>query len=349
MNKILPNVIIANLHRRHTGVSSTIKALIPYQKKGMDVGIADLGDLKTEHNKFSIMSLIIKGFSRPNGIARYRVLHTRRATDMILGIFLRDVLRQKWKLVFTSAANHHHSGMFLRFLEKMDVIIATSSFTYNFLEKEKCSVEIHHGIDTTKYYPDPNRSEDKHLREGNKIGCIGRVRYAKGVDLFVEAMLKVLPEHLNFQAIIVGLCKPKDEQYKKQLLGKIEVADLKQRIVFSGEVGADHMDELYRSMVLCIACSRSEGFGLTPFEALASGIPVVASNTGAWPILIGEDIGRVVEINSSEELIEASNEILSNVSLRETMRRKAREQAVECFPISKEALGINKVYASLLY
>lgn len=343
MNNILPNVIIANLHWRHTGVSSTIKALLPYHKKEMDVGLAEWGDFK------SIWSLIIKGFSRPNGIARYRVLHTRRATDMILGILLRDILRQRWKLVFTSAANHQHSGMFLKLLGKMDVIIATCNFTYNFLEKEKCSAEIHHGIDTTKYYPDPNLSEDEHLREGDKIGCIGRIRHAKGVDLFVDTMLQILPVHSKFQAIIVGLCKPKDEPFKKQLTTRIEKANLKHRIVFSGEVATDHMNELYRSMALCIACSRSEGFGLTPFEALASGIPVVATKTGAWPILIDDDIGRVVAINSPEELIEASNEILTNNTLREAMRRKAREKAVECFPLSKEAVGINGVYVSLLY
>ena len=343
MNKPLPNVIIANLHWRHTGVSSTIKDLFPFHQKGMDVGMVDWGDLKT------LFFLLIRGYSKPNGVARYRVLHTRRATDMILGIFLRDVLQQKWKLVFTSAANHPHSRMFQWLLGKMDVLIATSSFTYNFLNKEKCSAEIHHGIDTTRYHPDPKLSEGKHAGEGTAIGCVGRVRHAKGVDLFVDAMVQVLPDHRQYQAIIAGLCKPRDEPYKEQLLAKVTTANLQQRIIFSGEVDTGHMAQLYRSMVLCIACSRSEGFGLTPFEALASGIPVVASKTGAWPILIDDDIGRVVEIDSSKKLIEATNEILANDSLRESMRKLARAKAVECFPITKEALEINKVYESLIY
>ncbi len=349
MKNILPNVIIPNFHRRHTGVSSTVKALVPHQKRGMDIGIADWGDLKTGEKNHSILSLIIKGFSRPNGIARYRVLHTRRSIDMILGLFLRDVLKQRWKLVFTSAGNHLHSGLFLKLIGKMDVVIATSSHTYNFVDKELCSAEIHHGIDTTKFYPDPVQSEDDQSSEGDKIGCIGRVRHAKGVDLFVDAMLKVLSNHLDFKAVIAGLCKPKDENFKKQLLAKIEAAEMEQMIVFSGEVGPEQMREFYRTMVLCIACPRSEGFGLVPFEALASGVPVVASNTGAWPILIGKDVGRIVKTDNTEELIAASEELLSNNSLRKTMRGKAREQAVKSFPISKEALGINKVYASLLY
>ncbi|MCY3675880.1 MAG: glycosyltransferase family 4 protein [Paracoccaceae bacterium] len=349
MKTELPNVIIANLHRRHTGVSSTVKDLIPHQEKMMDVGIADWGDLNRGQSKFSILSLIIKGFSKPNGIARYRVLHARRAIDMVLGIFLRDILGQKWKIVFTSATNHHHSRMFLKLLGKMDALIATSSFIYNFLDRDKFSAEIHHGIDTTRYFPDPKLSESKNSGEGDWIGCVGRVRHAKGVDLFVDTMLKVLPEQENYKAKIIGLCKPRDEKFKQHLLTIIKQADLQDKIVFSGEIGTEGMDELYRSMVLCIACSRSEGFGLVPFEALATGTPVVTSMTGAWPILIGKDIGRVVEIDNSEEMIKATKELLSNGELRKTMCKKAREQAVSKFHISNEARGINRVYTSLLY
>lgn len=350
MKTILPNVIIANLHKRHTGVSSTIKALIPHQAKGMDLGIADWGDLKTGCQSFSVWSLIVKGYSRPNGIARYRILHARRAIDMVLGIFLRDLLHQRWKLVFTSATNHHHSKMFLRLLGKMDVIIATSSFTYNFLPKEQCAAEIGHGIDTTVYFPDPLLSEGTNQKdtEGNKIGCIGRVRYAKGVDLFVDTMLAVLPKFPEFSATIAGLCKPKDESYQTQLLARIDKADLSERIIFSGEVDADHMIDLYRSMVLCVASSRSEGFGLVPFEALASGIPVVTTDTGAWPILIGKDIGRVVPADNVDKLSQATSEILSDVDLRKNMRQNARMRAVKYFPINREANGINLVYTSLL-
>ena len=315
----------------------------------MDVGIADWGDLNRGHSKFSILSLIIKGFSKPNGIARYRVLHARRAIDMVLGIFLRDLLGQKWKIVFTSATNHHHSRMFLRLLGKMDALIATSSFTYNFLDRDKFSAEIHHGIDTTRYFPDPKVSEYKNSTEGDWIGCVGRIRHAKGVDLFVDMMLRVLPEQKNYKAKIIGLCKPRDKKFQQHLLTIIKRAGLKDRIVFSGEAGTEGMDQLYRSMVLCIACSRSEGFGLVPFEALATGTPVVTSMTGAWPILIGRDIGRVVEIDNSEEMVQATKELLSNGELREVMCKEAREQAVAKFHISKEARGINRVYISLLY
>jgi len=349
MKTELPNVIVANLHRRHTGVSSTVRDLIPHQEKKMDVGIADWGNLNRGQSKFSILSLIIKGFSKPKGIARYRVLHARRAIDMVLGIFLRDLLGQKWKIVFTSATNHHHSRMFLKLLGRMDALIATSSFTYNFLSRDRFSAEIHHGIETTRYFPDPKLSEGKNSSKGGWIGCVGRVRHAKGVDLFVDTMLKVLPEQKNYKAKIIGLCKPRDEKFKQCLIAIIERADLQGRVVFSGEVGTGGMDELYRSMVLCIACSRSEGFGLVPFEALATGTPVVTSMTGAWPILIGNDIGRVVEIDNSEEMVKTTKELLSNGELRRIMCKKAREQAVSKFHISNEARGINRIYTSLLY
>ena len=80
-----------------------------------------------------------------------------------------------------------------------------------------------------------------------------------------------------------------------------------------GERGYEQMPEFHGAMSLCVAPARYEGFGLVPLEAMACGVPVVASRTGCYPdvILPGEN-GELVPCNDPAALEEALQRVMSS-------------------------------------
>ncbi|MFM7523856.1 MAG: glycosyltransferase family 1 protein, partial [Betaproteobacteria bacterium] len=129
-----PEVIITNLHKRYTGVSGTINALLPVQSRhlcigfvGTDIPGAGLAEIAQPENfiKLSLWQAIqLSRKKLPNG--RKRIWHVRRDPEMIIALFLRDVLRFPIHITFTSAAKHRHSWFPRWLISRMDAVIATT-------------------------------------------------------------------------------------------------------------------------------------------------------------------------------------------------------------------------------
>ena len=87
---------------------------------------------------------------------------------------------------------------------------------------------------------------------------------------------------------------------------------------------------------------------MTPLEAMASGVPVVATNTGFFPSFIGDnEAGELVTETTSSAVAHAVRALLENPVARMRKSRVARNRAVNCFGISREVEGIHKVYEGL--
>src|SRR4051794_8866669 len=132
------------------------------------------------------------------------IWHARRNNEMIVGVLLRS-LGWPLRLVFTSAAQRHHSWITRWLIRQMDAIIATSGISASFLKR--ASTVIPHGVDTDVYAPPSDRAAaflETGLPGRYAVGCFGRVRAQKGSDVFVDAMCRLLPRHPDFTAVIVG-------------------------------------------------------------------------------------------------------------------------------------------------
>src|SRR5207342_3073993 len=104
------------------------------------------------------------------------IWHARRNNEMIAGVLLRW-LGWPLKLVFTSAAQRHHSWITRWLMGRMDAIIATNEVSASFLRGP--ATVIAHGVDTDRYAPPPNRAAaftEAALPGRYAIGCFGRVR-----------------------------------------------------------------------------------------------------------------------------------------------------------------------------
>ena len=340
------HVLAPNLKKRLSGVTSTIVNLVPKQKK-LGVKIASIGPGLPDFLPHVGFHQLWKLWQTPND-GKMRVWHARRNVEMLPGIIMRDILRMKIKVIFTSDAQRHHRNYTKWLISKMDHVISGSEKAGNFLERE--STIIHHGVDLDRFFPSHDKEKERSelgLDPQQKIaGCFGRVRHQKGTDIFVDMMIRLLPQHPEWIAVITGRVTAEHVGFADKLKKAVKEARLEDRIIFAGEV--DDIEKWFKVFYLYIAPQRNEGFGLTPLEAAACNVPSVATNAGAFAELIVDNkTGIVVEVEDVDALCFHANKYMSDAELLETLGQNAREYVGENFSLEKEATAINSVYEAV--
>ncbi len=314
-----PEVIITNLKKRYTGVSGTISALLPVQAKTLKVGLvgvdlpgARLAQEQSPENFYHLSLWQAIGISRkrlPDG--RKRIWHVRRDPEMLLAILLRDVLRLPIRIVFTSAAQRRHSTFPRWLISRMDAVIATTPEAASFVRSDAI---IPHGIDTARFVAPADKLgawRNTGLPGKYGIGIFGRVRPEKGTDIFVEAMLQVLPDFPDFTAVIAGLCQPQFTAFKQELEQRIADSQLEDRIRFLGEIPSEQMPDWYANVLITVASPRYEGYGLTILEGMACGCAVVGSDTGVFKQVIEQSgAGKIVPVEDVTALASALRKLM---------------------------------------
>ena len=178
------------------------------------------------------------------------------------------------------------------------------------------------------------------------IGVFGRVRPDKGSDIYVQAMLELLPDFPDFTAVIAGLCQPQHEAFKQALVDEVAARGLSERIIFLGEIAPDTVGQWYQNVLITVACPRYEPFGLTPLEGMACGCAVVASDTGAFKTIVDEGVtGHVVPTDDVAALVAALRPVMQEPLHAAEMGRLGRQRVEQMFSVEREAAGVAAVYA----
>src|SRR3979411_2932310 len=191
-------LIVPNLHRRYSGVTATNRMVAPKLAKAFRA--AWLGPDAPDGIARMRPADLVKLWRRRNAL----IWHARRNNEMIVGVLLRS-LGWPLKLVFTSAAQRHHTWVTRWLIMRMDAIIATNEISASFLKR--AATVIPHGVDTDRYVPPADRAAafaEAGLPGRYAIGCFGRVPARKGSAVFVDAMCRLLPRYPDFSAVLVG-------------------------------------------------------------------------------------------------------------------------------------------------
>ena len=337
-------VVAPNLKRRLSGVTATVVRLIPVQARM--IGIVATGPgLPPE------LPHIPLGRAATLPRDRWRVWHARRNTEMALGLILRRVLRRKYKLLFTSAAQRQHTGFTRWLIRQQDALIATSPQAASYLERP--ATVILHGVDLAVFHPAPDRAALRadlgFAPEDIVIGCFGRVRAQKGVDLLVEAALRLFPTRPRARLIFTGRVTADNQTFTAELQSRSAAAGLSDRIRFLGEVPWAQVVRNYQAIDLFAAPARWEGFGLTPLEAAACGVPTVAARVGAYETLIRDgETGSLVAREDVDALTDALARWLDDDAGRRAACNAARTHVAANHAIEGEARAIVEVYRRLL-
>lgn len=342
------SVIAPNLKRRLSGVTSTVLRLVPLQSR--DIAIAATGPvLPASVPQIPLRRLLTMSRQGPGGGPR--VWHARRNIEMIAGLGLKHLLRKDLQLMFTSASQRQHTGLTRWLIGQMDAVVATSALTQAYLKVP--STVIHHGIDTDTFAPSADKAALRARlglpQDALLIGCYGRIRESKGTDIFVEAMLDVLPRHPNAVGLVMGRAVGRDTPFLQALRDRVQGHKLADRLRFLPEVPADATAPWYAALDLYVAPQRHEGFGLTPLEAMACGVPSIATRTGAFAEIVGEGVtGTVIPTDDTPALIAALDNVLSDPASLTRWQAACRPRAEDGFRIDDEAQSLIAIYRKLL-
>lgn len=129
----------------------------------------------------------------------------------------------------------------------------------------------------------------------------------------------------------------------KELMAYIREQNLEEKVSFTGYISRQEQLILYNGAIVFVFPSIEEGFGLPLVEAMACGLPVIASRVSSLPEVVGT-AGILVDPYDVSEIASALKEVLTNNSLRTILSQKSLERAgfFSWKKTAKETLGLYK-------
>ncbi len=195
--------------------------------------------------------------------------------------------------------------------------------------------EINPGIDKEIFYPPENRKD----REKVKFVFVGRLVPVKNIPFLIRSFKRALKEFKKMELLIVG--EGESEKELKNISGDNE------NIKFLGFKNEKELSRIYRdSDVFCIV-SDYESFSIVTLEAMASSLPVIASNSGYLPNLV-RGCGVIVESGDEEGLKSALLKLAKDRDLRERLGRAGYEKVSKNFDWDESAKKVEKLYEEVL-
>lgn len=202
--------------------------------------------------------------------------------------------------------------------DSSDIVIALSEFEKVILERV-----FNIGSSRIRVVP-PGSSPFNHrrpVRPSKTILYVGRLERYKGVDFLLNCMPMVLREVPTARLLIVGR-GPDEARLKKLMVEK----SLCNSVQFLGRISSEMLEQLYCDAGVLVLTSEYEAHSLVVGEALARGIPVVATRVGAVAEIYGDQPGCfLLEYPpKSDEVAQTIIKILSSWGYPQHTRRKSR-------------------------
>jgi glycosyltransferase involved in cell wall biosynthesis len=198
---------------------------------------------------------------------------------------------------------------------------------------DKVSV-VYNGIDIEMFRPEPGVKRDP----WQLITIASADQPLKGTQHLIPAFAELCRRFPKLKLVFIGKPKPGG---KTQSL--IEHLGVKERIRFVHGISSDEIRKLYAGSVIAVVPSEYEGFGLPAGEAMACATPVVATDGGALPEVVG-NAGRIVPAKDPAALAEAIAELLQDEPQRAELAVAGRNRIVERFSWQRAADQLVNVY-----
>lgn len=180
---------------------------------------------------------------------------------------------------------------------------------------------------------DPAPPADRSEGGPPRLLCVATLVPRKGHDTLLEALAGLRDAH--WQLDCVG-CPDRDPAWARRLLGLRDALGLRERVTFRGVLPDPELGQCYARADLFVLASRFEGYGMAVAEALAHGLPVLATRTGAAAVSVPGSAGVLVEPDDPVALHAVLRDLLGRPDLRRHLAAGARA-AAERLPTWEQA------------
>ena len=172
------------------------------------------------------------------------------------------------------------------------------------------------GVDCSVFHP--GAKQVKHELPERYILFVGSLEPRKNLQALLQAWTVLRDDFKDTWLVIAGT--------SGHVFQSIKLMHDLERVHFLGYVEDDSLPGLYANAVLLVLPSFDEGFGLSALEAMACGTPVIVSDGGALPELVG-DAGIIFKLTDPHGLLDVTKECLSNGHLRLSLGEKGPARA----------------------
>lgn len=178
---------------------------------------------------------------------------------------------------------------------------------------------VYNGIDVDEFFPDQGKKNSENFT----ILCVSRVTPRKGIRFLIQAFKLLSGRYENARLVIVG-----DGNEKKSLEDLVRGLGIENKVEFAGVVSHENVSGYYQKADIFVLPSLNEGMSNVMLEALASGLPVVATDTGGTKELLTDGInGFVVKMKDADDLAEKIEKLILDTQLKNTMSLESRKLA----------------------
>jgi glycosyltransferase involved in cell wall biosynthesis len=180
------------------------------------------------------------------------------------------------------------------------------------------------------------------IKNDNKlnIGILGGMgNYRKGLDILIKAVS--LLKDIEITVHIGG-----DGKFLSTFKDMAKELDVSGKCVFYGEIKPESIQDFYSKLDFYVLPSRDETFGVVAVEAMACGLPVIATKCGGPEEIITKETGVLIEKENPQELAKAIRSVAGN--LGSYNRKTIRNYVLEKYSPDAFVASISKVYQELL-
>jgi len=151
--------------------------------------------------------------------------------------------------------------------------------------------------------------------------CVATIGSGKGHEILLQALAAV--PHRDWHLTCAG-STTRHPPTVERLRAAVRSLGLDDRVAIPGELDAPALADCYARADLFVLATLQETYGMAVAEALARGLPVVSTTTGAIPDLVGDDAGLLVQPGNAAALAEALARVLGDAQLRTRLAEGAR-------------------------
>jgi len=240
-------------------------------------------------------------------------------------------------------------------LKRMDRFVADSTFT------RRCLIEalgipeqrihvIHLGVDREHFRPVAQartRIAERYniwlTSHTHNLLYVGSEQPRKNLGVLLSALAKLKSQGYHLRLIKVG--RAGGERWRERFLADVQRFQLNGDVVVVNNVPEPDLPLFYNAVDLYVNSSLLEGFGLPILEAMSCGTPVICSNAGSLPEIVG-DVAVLINPRDPDSLVTAIAAVLDDPAFRESMRRRGLAQSAS-FTWEKSIDKLIEVYRSI--